>query len=243
MGAATRRDFLRFTGLAAGAGVLTLRAGAQPTAASGSPAISEQVRRQFGDPSATLRMKDGAAATARNALGPFYARGAPFRGKVSPPRAAGIVLVVAGRVWGFDTRAPLPGAIIDLWHCDIHGNYANDAGDYRYRARIITSETGAYEYETIRPVVYDNHGDLRSPHIHYRVTSPGYRTLVTQLFFEGDPKHTDDHLFDPTLMVGVERRGGPGEEYEAATFDVVLQAGESDPAEDDGPRRRRRPPR
>jgi protocatechuate 3,4-dioxygenase beta subunit len=239
----TRRDFLRFSGLAAAGGVggLTLRAGAQPTAPSGSAAIAEQVRRQFGDPAVTLTMQDGASPTRRSALGPFYVRGAPFRGKVSPPRAPGTVLVVSGRVWGFDTRAPLPGAVIDLWHCDIQGEYANAEGDYRYRARIITSETGAYEYETIHPVVYDNRGDLRSPHIHYRVTSPGYRTLVTQLFFEGDPSHDDDHLFDPSLMVSILKKGSPGEEYEAAHFDIVLTPGEGTAEEEDARPRRRRP--
>ncbi len=237
-----RRDFLRFTGLTAAGtavGPLLLDARAKPTVESGSPAIADQVQAQFGDPPILLTMKDDRQVTRRNALGPFYTKGAPFRGKVSPPRAHGTVLLVTGRVWAFDTKKPLPGAIIDLWHCDIHGNYANDDGDYTFRARIITSETGAYEYETIHPVVYDDHGEFRSPHIHYRVTSPGYRTLVTQLFFEGDPAHADDRLFDASLMVPIVRRGEKGREHEAAVFDVVLAKSDGTPEPEERPRRRR----
>lgn len=223
-----RRDFLRLSGLAAagGAGALVLDARAQPTAPSGSPAIFDQVRAQFGDPPA-LTMQDGAAPTRRSALGPFYSPGAPFRGKISPPRAPGTVLLVTGRVWAFDTKRPLPGAVLDIWHCDINGNYYNDEGDFRYRARIITSETGAYEYETIHPAVYRTGGDLRSPHIHYRVASPGYRTLVTQLFFEGDPVHDEDFLFDASLMVPIVPAGQGDTRHETAVFDIVL---ESEPA-------------
>lgn len=221
----SRRDFLRVSGLAAAGtagGILTLRAGAAPTAASGSPAIARQVIDQFGEPPVTLTMKDGAKATPRAALGPFHVEGAPFRGKVSPPRAPGTVLVVTGRVWALDTRKPIAGAVIDLWHCDIHGNYANDAGDFRYRARIITSETGAYEYETIHPSRYQAGRDFRSPHIHYRIAAPGYRTLVTQLFFEGDAEHNDDSLFDASLMMPIVKKGEAGAEYEATEFDIVL---------------------
>ncbi|MBX3404839.1 MAG: twin-arginine translocation signal domain-containing protein [Phycisphaeraceae bacterium] len=237
----SRRDFLRYSGLAAaGAATLTLDARAQPTAPSGSAAIGEQVQAQFGDPPLTLTMRDGARPTRRNALGPFYQRGAPFRGKVSPPRAPGTVLVVSGRVWAFDTKRPLPGAIIDLWHCDHEGHYHNNSGEYHYRARIITSETGAYEYETIHPVVYEDNGDLRSPHIHYRITAAGYRTLVTQLFFEGDPRHEDDRLFDPSLMTKVVTRGEPGAEFQSSEFDIVLAPDDGSPPEsEDRPRRGR----
>jgi hypothetical protein len=99
----SRREFLKLSGLAAvgtAGSVLTLRADAQPTPASENAAIAEQVLKQLGEPPETLTMKDGAHPTPRNALGPFYRSGAPFRGKVSPPRAPGMALVVSGRVWG-----------------------------------------------------------------------------------------------------------------------------------------------
>ncbi len=225
MSETSRRDFLRWSGLAAAgaaSGALTLRAGARPTVHSASAAIEAQAFDAFGEPP-TVMMKDGAGPTSRNALGPFFIAGAPYRGKVSPARAAGTTLVVTGRVWGFDSKKPLPGAVIDLWHCDVLGNYSTADGDFKYRARIITSETGAYEYETIHPVVYNQDGNLRAPHIHYRVTSGGYRTLVTQVFFEGDPKHEEDRLFDASLMVPIAKKTGDGGEYEAAVFDLVLE--------------------
>lgn len=222
----SRRDFLRAGGLAAvgtAGGALVLRAGAGPTPASQTPAIAEQVLANFGEPPETLTMKDGARPTRRNALGPFHVEGAPFRGKASGPHEPGTVLVVTGRVWAYDTRKPLSGAVIDIWHVDAEGNYSPADGSLRNRLRIITSETGAYEYETIHPVVYQMGRDLRAPHIHYRVASPGYKTLITQLFFEGDPKQDEDTLFDASLMVPVTKAAAHGKEYHGAVFDLVME--------------------
>ena len=87
--------------------------------------------------------------TEDNILGPFYRERAPYRAKVTPPLAPGTALLVGGRVWGVDTRAPLAGATIDIWQANAHGRYDNDdprhppAPDvFRYRVRLVTDETG-----------------------------------------------------------------------------------------------------
>src|SRR5262249_53530196 len=106
-------------------------------------------------------LPDKSAPTEDNILGPFYRAGAPFRAKITPPLEAGIVLVVSGRVWAFDTKKPLPMAVIDIWQANALGRYDNDDPKnppskdvFKNRARLITDETGYYEFETVHPAPY-----------------------------------------------------------------------------------------
>jgi catechol 1,2-dioxygenase len=224
----SRRDFFKQAGagLAVAGGVLTLRADAWLTPPSGNPELAQIVLAQFGAPPEPAVTRADLRPTRASALGPAYKKGAPFRGKVCPPFEPGTALVVRGRVWGHDTKRPLPGAVLDVWHVDVEGRYAMAGGDYKNRARLLTAEDGAYEFESIHPVAYPM-GDgpaYRSPHVHFRVSRPGYRTLITELFFEGDPRHDKDPLFRKELMVPVVRASAHGRAYESATFDVVLES-------------------
>jgi catechol 1,2-dioxygenase len=125
---------------------------------------------------------------------------------LSPVYAVGEPLIIKGRVFGLDTRRPLPFVCIDIWHAAPNGKYDYHESDpnvtveyknelnthglssnYDYRARLITDEQGRYEYETVKsPSYYDTSRLLwRCPHIHYYVQASGYKPLVTQLFFKG----------------------------------------------------------
>lgn len=64
--------------------------------------------------------------TEDDVIGPYYRRYSPFRAKVSPPMAAGEVLVIAGTVWSFRTREPVAGCLLDVWQADSSGHYDND---------------------------------------------------------------------------------------------------------------------
>lgn len=228
----TRRDFLKHASLglaATGVTGLVLRAEAKPTAASKNVEISESVLQQMGEPPVPIVMQDNLKATKSSQLGPFYRAGAPFRAKVTPPFEPGTVLIVLGRVWAFDTKKPLSGAVLDVWHVDHDGNYSsgegNDKNGFKNRARLITSETGYYEFEAIHPIAYQPGPNFwRSAHIHYKITHPGYKTLITELFFEGDPKHDIDPLFQTALMTKIAKQQANGQTYEAAVFDIVLEA-------------------
>ena len=218
MAAPSRRAFLRRStlGLAAvGVAGLSLRADAQPT---------PQARSDHDLP-------PDAAPTEPNILGPFYRRGAPFRGKVTPPLAAGTALLIDGRVWSFGTRRPLAGAVLDVWQAGHDGRYDNDdprsppkPGVFTNRCRVAADEAGRYEFETVHPGRYLNGRRLRPAHVHYRVTAPGHRELVTQLYFEGDPHLDGDPFARPSLVVPLRTTEANGGTYEAATFDVVLAA-------------------
>ena len=109
-------------------------------------------------------------ATHADILGPFWAGGAPYRGKVTAPLAPGELLVMRGRVWSHRTREPLANVVLDVWQADHKGVYdfqtaprtdkrptlADARGfsggtqparnNFKNRIRLITDEQGFYEY-------------------------------------------------------------------------------------------------
>ncbi len=231
----SRRQFLRrgTLGLAAwSATSWLLRADAQVTATSG----------ELGDYALFLQNESAGSApagggakelvlTEDNILGPYHRPGAPYRAKITPPLAPGNVLLIKGRVWGIDTRRPLAHATLDIWQADVNGRYDNDdrrnppaPGVFTYRARLITDEEGRYEYETIHPGRYKNGNTFRPAHIHYMVRHPGYRTLVTQLYFKGDPMNDSDPFIKPSLIIDPATVTTKQGEYREGVFDIVLDA-------------------
>lgn len=107
------------------------------------------------------------APTAPDALGPFYAPDAPERA------VTGRGLVVSGTVRSAAGCAPLPGARLEWWAAGPDGRYGP-----AHRATQRADAEGRYRYETDFPGLYPG----RPPHLHLRVTAPGHRPLVTQLY-------------------------------------------------------------
>ena len=237
----SRRAFLRQStqGLAAfGAGALLLGDDARAT----EPSVSADVYRGYlgrgGERAATRSAEPAESAvsvpamraTEDNILGPFHRPGAPYRAKITPPREPGQVLVIHGQVWGLDTRRPLPGAVLDIWQANAEGRYDNDdpnrpvaKGVYRNRARLISDESGYYEFESILPGRYQIDTDVWRPrHIHYLIRHPGYRELVTQLYFRGDPYNQSDAFIKSSLIIELREVGEGDRKYNMGIFDVVL---------------------
>lgn len=142
--------------------------------------------------------------TPSDAEGPFYPVEIPADSdndllrvmsmdEVSPGQAA----YVHGKV--VDPQGvPIDGARVEIWQCDEGGVYHHpeDGGkpDKRFQGfgAIVTSRTGDYHFRTLRPVPYAG----RTPHIHYRVTAPGFRRLTTQLYVAEDNKrNAKDFLY------------------------------------------------
>jgi protocatechuate 3,4-dioxygenase beta subunit len=232
--AINRRDAVRL-GLATlvglKAGELILRADALPTEASGSVGdYGSYLRSTPSNSAVPMKTNESLVPTEDNILGPFYRSGSPFRAKVTPPLEPGKVVVVAGRVWGHDSKRPLAKAIIDIWQANAIGRYDNDdpakppkKGVYVNRARLVTDENGYYEFETIHPGQYQIGPSMWRPsHIHYLVAHPSYKTLVTQLYFEGDKYNKTDQFIKQSLIrVFREVKVGTSS-YETAIFDIVL---------------------
>jgi len=163
-------------------------------------------------------------------LGPYHRPGAPYRAKVTPPLEPGVVMYITGRVWGIDTRKPLANARLDIWQANASGRYDND--DPRNppgkdvlvnRARMVTDETGAYEFETVHPGPYQiGERAWRPSHIHYLIAAPGYKPLITQLFFKGDPHNKTDAFIKDSLIIELATRKVRGATVETGVFDIVL---------------------
>jgi catechol 1,2-dioxygenase len=234
---ASRRDFLRYgpLGLAvAGAAGLVLRPDARPTEASGDDQEAQEVAgadaKTTGAEAAEITPPKVFKATEDNILGPYYRAGAPYRAKITPPLEPGEVLLISGRVWGLDTRKPLAGAVLDIWQANDKGRYDNDdsakppaKGVYLNRARLVTDETGYYECETILPGRYQIGRDLWRPrHIHYLIRRDGYKQLVTQLYFQGDPYNKTDDFIRESLIIDLAEQKTPAGKYKTGRFDIVL---------------------
>lgn len=223
-----RRHFLSLgsIGVAASVGALTLPVFAQPTEASGELGEQSPVFAEIAPP----KLPDNFKATEDNILGPYHRKLAPFRAKVTPPLEPGEPLVVRGRVWGVDSRQPLSGAIVDVWQANAAGRYDNDDPDkppkpgvFVNRARVITDETGYYEYETIKPGRYKiGPQQWRPAHIHYWVSAAGYKPLVTQLYFKGDPYNDKDDFIKPSLIIDPTVVTVRDSGVQLGTFDIVL---------------------
>jgi catechol 1,2-dioxygenase len=220
----TRRTFLQKTaaGLAvAGASGLFLRSDASPTQGVNRDPTN-QIQIQMG-PMQEVAAKNDLKKVTPQPYGPFYRAGAPFRGKLSVPGEAGTTFVLSGRVWSFDTKRPLPGAVLDFWHVDMQEKYSNGTTDFRNRGRVIASESGLYEVESIRPIPYRPNPTgapdfWRCAHFHLVAVCPGYQPLITEIHFQNDPKKNDP-MFRGENAIAVERHNG----FETGVFDIVLE--------------------
>jgi catechol 1,2-dioxygenase len=161
----------------------------------------------------------------RNSVGGLAALGAAGM-VLRSPLEPGIVLVVTGRVWSFGTKRPLPNAMLDLWQVDNQTrDYSNGGGEFKNRARLLTDENGAYEFETVHPVPYQPGPNFwRSPHVHFIATAASHKRLVSELFFKGDEKQDIDQLFHSSLAMPVQSRAVKGQRFETVVFDIVLEA-------------------
>jgi len=124
--------------------------------------------------------------TPSNALGPFYKKRAPETAMLRVVGDPGMPLSVSGQI--LDTRGEkLPNAVVEVWQTDHLGRY--DLDGYRYRAQLPADSSGNYKFESVMPGHYPGRV---CQHIHYLVTAPGHKSLVTQLYFATDPVFEGD---------------------------------------------------
>ncbi|MCY4397653.1 MAG: intradiol ring-cleavage dioxygenase [Rhodospirillaceae bacterium] len=149
--------------------------------------------------------------TAGQTEGPYYTPSAPRRASLREP-GGGEPLVLQGLVLTPDCR-PVPGAVVDLWHCDERGRYDNSG--YRYRGHQFTDAAGAFFFETIRPGHYTG----RTPHFHLKVQGKETRLLTTQLYFPDlRDANRRDFIYRDELRMQLGWAGG----IWRARFDFVL---------------------
>ena len=167
-----------------------------------------------------------AKPTPRDVLGPFFKKGAPNSKALHTPGSPGFPLRVTGKVT--NTRGDkMPGARIEIWQADHAGLY--DLEGFRYRAALITEEASDYTVDTILPGHYD---DRPAQHIHYMISAPGHKTLITQAYFATDPffEGNPDKNFGKRSIVShrdlvrtVTLIEAPGTPRATITFDICLE--------------------
>lgn len=166
--------------------------------------------------------------TVPSAEGPFYRAGAPWVTRLCNPNEPGEPLVIVGRVTTAETCAPLRNAVIDVWQANHTGLYDNQMKEYAnkfyLRGRMKTDAEGHYKFTTILPAAYSTGSSMRAKHIHYKISAPGYESLTTELYFEGDKYNTTDSLVKPALITSLTDFKHPQEKrkFLKGTFDVVL---------------------
>ena len=122
-------------------------------------------------------------------------------------RAIGQLIHIRARVVDEDA-APVPGAMVEIWHCNAAGKYIhpNDTSDapadpnFYGAARLLADDNGRIELRTIKPAAYavpDTDGWWRPPHVHFSVWGRVWLSrLVTQMFFPGEPLNERDAILN-----------------------------------------------
>jgi catechol 1,2-dioxygenase len=162
------------------------------------------------------------APTPENVEGPYYLPDAPFRERIATPETDGSKLTLTGTVFAQDCLTPLAGAVIDVWQTDSSGEY-DFSNRFRLRGRARADSKGKYRVETIVPGRYRAGRTYRPAHIHLRVSHPEGRTLVTQVYFRGDPELGRDPFVLPVLIIPLERKKDEEGEAYLGVFDIVLR--------------------
>jgi catechol 1,2-dioxygenase len=159
-------------------------------------------------------------------LGPFYKREAPNTSMLRAPGDAGMPLTLSGVV--YDVRGEVvPDAKLEIWQTDNAGHY--DVDGYRYRSLLEPGARGSYVVESVMPGHYPTRV---CQHVHYLVTAPGHKPLITQLYFATDPvfdgNPDKNYIRDPLitsreLVRPVVIKGDPKQIIAAVDFDLVME--------------------
>jgi protocatechuate 3,4-dioxygenase beta subunit len=151
---------------------------------------------------------DVCAITPETTEGPFYFDPALERTDITEGRPG---LPTKVRLQIVDERCePLPGARVDIWHCDalgIYSGYQRQLGNLDTRGETFMRGTqfadadGIAEFETIYPGWYPG----RTPHIHFKVFVDSATLLTGQLFF---PDEVSRKVY-ATVAPYTDRSNGP----------------------------------
>jgi protocatechuate 3,4-dioxygenase beta subunit len=246
-----RRDILKILGLGGAATILascapeimeTLSPTAAPTITPTNAAITQAVATQLSSVSTAIP-----TCVVRPELteGPYFVDEMLNRSDVrSDPSDGSIVegapLTLAFLVSQIGTNncTALPGAQVDIWHCDANGIYSDvqgTTGKTFLRGYQLTDANGLAQFVTIYPGWYPG----RAVHIHFKIRT-GNAEFTSQLFFdeaftdqvymqepyarrgERNPRNDGDGIYNDggnQLVLNV----SPTDAGYTATFDIGMQ--------------------
>ncbi|GAW51523.1 MULTISPECIES: dioxygenase [unclassified Nocardioides] len=222
--------------------------------------ITDQRRQEFillsdtlGASMQTIAINNEAYADATEAtvFGPFFVDDAPHVecGGDIAGGATGQACWVEGTVRDTDGR-PVAGARIEVWEADEDGFYdvQYDDGRTAGRAHLFSDDDGGYRFWAVTPTPYPiphdgpvgamlaatHRSPMRASHLHFMVTAPGLRTLVTHIFVRGDDLLSSDSVFgvkeslvkdfveQPADAATPDGRDLGGRTWSRTRFDIVL---------------------
>jgi protocatechuate 3,4-dioxygenase beta subunit len=166
--------------------------------------------------------------TGASLLGPFFRENTPVfnYGEQIAKKTDGKEVVLFGRVT--DAKGePIPDATVTVWQTAVDGYYdlQTSIDNVDCRGVFRTNDKGEYLIRSVRPLGYyipldgpvgnlvlaqKRHGK-RPAHIHFLISAPDHRELVTALYVAPDEHMEDDVVF-------------------GASADLVVEAKDNDPA-------------
>jgi protocatechuate 3,4-dioxygenase beta subunit len=167
----TRREAIGRLGTGAAA-ALAFGCGGSPTSPSASTSST----------TTTTSTNTACVVTPTETAGPFPSLTDLFRSDIREGRP-GTLLTLTIRVVNTNAScAAVSGANVEIWHCDVAGDYSqygSQAGQTFLRGIQTTNSNGEVTFTTIYPGWYQG----RATHIHVEVTVGGVSRKVTQIAF------------------------------------------------------------
>lgn len=196
--------------------------------------------------------------TEATVFGPFFIEDAPEydNGDDISAGAPGQACFVSGRV--LDPQGmPVAGALLDVWQADETGHYdvqvpgASGHHEHRARGRLRADSEGRFRFRSILaesyPIPHDGpvgkmlealgRHPWRPAHLHFMIQAPGFETLITHVFRDGDQYLDSDAVFGvrSTLIAdwqhhaaGLDPWGRPIDRpHHSLTFDFTLNPSEA----------------
>ncbi len=199
---------------------------------------------------------NGATENASALLGPFWRLNAPETengGSIIRSESGALPLFVKCRVVDPQKR-PLPNVEVHIWHSSPRGFYENqdpEQAPMNLRGVFHTDADGYFSFRSSKPAAYPIPTDgpvgdmlraqrrhpFRPAHLHILAHTPGFKTLVTQVFVADDEYLETDVVFGVTQqLVGDyqlhETGTPPAPDVEGAwytfSYDFVMEPGVSE---------------
>lgn len=199
--------------------------------------------------------QDGASETSQNMLGPFWRMNAPRTengGSIVRSPMPGPLMETTVR---FVDRAgcPIVGAEVDIWHTSPEGLYENQdqtQAAMNLRGKFTTDDDGKVWFSSVKPIGYpiptntlvgkllaaQNRHPYRPAHIHALAYKEGFKTLISQVYADDDPRiHSDTQFGVTRALLGKFRRhdeahprlGAAVAPWWSLDHELVMDAGEA----------------
>ena len=187
-------------------------------------------------------------------LGPFYRGEAPdcgFGDTIARSETPGDDMVIEGRVLDVNGD-PIADAVLDVWQASPAGLYENqdpEQADFNLRGKFRTDADGRYCIRTVKPAGYpipvfgpvgklvleQGRPIMRPAHVHFIVSAPDHKTLITQIFADSMEAMIDDVVYGAKEQIAgdLHRTETPHPEveglripYYVCRYDFLLKPGE-----------------